>query len=477
MADNGLTEQVIAHDQSVKKEDFAKGAMTWVFPAFGYTNAYQKGTVLPKDLPMYSRYEFYSSRQVYELRSPYHESFWALTIGTAVSKGAAWGWEVSGAVPLRRKRLQSLLQHATCGILVGFVPFISAHLRSFLLTGMAIFEIERANKQAASTITGLHHLNPLRCRLTDNPREPVEYLDRAGDIHRMRWHDVIILADNPDPTEGDVSLVQSSTDRAWRMVTTLEAAHLYLYEKLTGDRPLALEFLQGISERHLAEAVNSNQAESARSGNVMFRGVTAIPIYSDVPINRVTIPIAEVPDGFDYQTIYDNAIVGYAGFTGQDVNDLDPRLAQRMSLGSGAQAIVLDQKAKGKGLAAWKADFANNVHRLLADLNTKFTWSELTVEDETREAQLVKARADARKAMQDNQEITPDQSRNMAADAGDIPREYLDQDLTPTNTVADDEPTESSAEDDSEAPKTEALVEEERGKSLTIAEAILEGFW
>ncbi len=426
--DNGeAAEAVLDHKRSVKKDDFARGTIQFVFPSYGYDAYFKKAVVLPRRLPYFNRWAFYTERDWTLLTTPYHEAVWANTVAIATTKAAAWGWEAIGDVPLRRKRLHELCLYATVGVFVGWVPFISAHLRSFLLTGKAIVEIERSTAAAGSRITALHHLNPLRCRFTDNPRKPVEYLDRRGQVHLLEHHQVMMFVDNPSPTEGDIYMQQSAAERVYDRIGTMEATHRYLYEKITGARALSYEFIQGVTQRMMEDAEKSSLMDRERSGNMLYRGVVAIPVPGDVPVQRVSIPIAEIPDGFAYQEIHDNTVIDYCASTGMDVNDVDPRLAQRASLGSGAQAVILAEKEKGKGLSAWRRSWTDNLAMLVAGTDTKFAWSERSLDDEGKAAINMKTRVETRKVMQEAGEIDQDQARSLAADEGDIPKEFLDK--------------------------------------------------
>lgn len=452
MAQNGTAEQVITYQNSVKKDDYAKGGITFVYPSYGYDGYTGARTALPQNLPAHNRYAFYSDMDWTLMRTPRHEGMWADAVYTAISKAAAWGWETSGAVPLRRKRLQELLLYSTAGVFVGYVPFITAHLRGYLLTGKGVFEIERETSAYSSRIKALHHLNPMRVRFTDNPEEPVEYMDRNGRVHRLRYHEVIMMGDQTDPTEGDLGTVESAAMRAYDRIKTMEAIHTYLYEKVTGARPLEIEFIQGVSDDNIRDAIRSSDSDLSRGGSIMYKGKMLVPIMGDLPINRVTIPVSSVPDSFNYQEIHDNTAVIYAASIGMDVNDIDPRLGQRAGIGSGAQSVVLEMKARGKGLAAWREDFIQQIHRLVADAGTTFAFSENYVDDEIKRAQLAQTRANTRKQMLENGEITQQQAQNMAADVGDIPKEFLQVDDTQTGIdESDDNPNEGPT------PKAEAV--------------------
>lgn len=462
-ADEVTLEQSVDQSRSVKRDDYSSGNAVFVFPAYGYNNFLGKSVVLPQDLPAYNRWSFYTYRDWVLLSTVHHEAMWAEAVATAVTKAAAWGWEIDGSVPLRRKRLQEILMYAGAGPLVGWVPFVSAHLRSYLLAGFSVVEIVRESNRYSSRITGINHLNPLRCRFTDNPRRPIEYLDRRGQVHTLDYWQVMMFVDQMDPTEGELSMMESAAARAYSRIATMEAVHRFLYEKVTGSRPLSIEFIQGVTADKLKDIALSSDNEQQRKGSVMFKGVVTVPIPGDIPIQRISIPISEVPDGFSYQEIHDNTAVDYAAAIGIDVNDLDPRIAQRGGLGTGAQAIVLDQKSRGKGLSAWRVDFTQQLHRLVAAVGTTFAWSEDNLDDDLKKAQLVQAHANARKVMQENGEIDQSESRNLAVDAGDLPPEMLlTADRTPGGSADNDDNPEAQPEQVAQQAEAQQPVQPEQ---------------
>jgi len=145
--------EALTYQKSVKKDDWVEkpGVFQFVVPGYGWSGSRKrKYNVLPQYLPSYTRYTYYSERDWVLLTTPEHEAMWANTIAVATTKAASLGYEIRGAVPARRKRAQSILNHASAGTFMGWVPFISAHIRSFLTVGRAHVEIERERKGAGS---------------------------------------------------------------------------------------------------------------------------------------------------------------------------------------------------------------------------------------------------------------------------------------------------------------------------------------
>ena len=425
--------------QSVTQDDMANGTIRWVFPTFGLGQRGRGFSTLPENVPAYTPHVYFRARDSVLLSTPFHEGMWADAVNIATTKTAAWDWEVESPIPIRRKRLQNILLQSSAGIFNGWVPFITAHLRSFLLAGISYVEIERETAAYTSRIKALHHLNPLRCQITDNPREPVLYFDRLGREHALKAHQVMIFGDGVDPTLGEKSLVESSAQRAYHSIILLSAIQTYLYEKVTGKRPLELNFVQGITNTHLTDAIKTTDEERRRGDSMLYMGVAVQAIPGDVPIQKVNIPLSGLPDNFDPQLLRDDAYIKYANAIGLDVNDLDPRLAVRSNLGSGAQAVILDQKSKGRGLVAWKKQWIHQLGFWVADMTTKFIFSEETPDDQDKQATIDGKHIKNTNDMVSGGIITTEQGKNLLVDESVLPREFLEEDVTGGETLDDDD--------------------------------------
>lgn len=444
---------------SVTKDDYSSSTLNFFIP--NYSGWGDNIPQLPQQLPAYNPSAFNSRRNIVSMSTVKLEPMWANAVAVAVTKATAWGWEVEGAVPLRRKRAQAFFMNATAGIFRGFVPFLQAHLSSYAMCGYAVVELEREKRPYGSRLRAPHHLNPLRCRLTDDPETPVLYLDRAGKVHELKYWQVAVIPDMADPTLGDFGMVQSAVARVYLTILTMSVIERYVYEKVSGNRPLSLEFIQGLTATSLDDAIKSAKMEQSNKGAVAYKGVAVVPIASDTPITRVSIPLAEIPDGFNAKEITDNTTVKYANALGLDVNDLDPRLAARQALGSGAQSIVLNEKAKGRGFAGWKTQWVSAVNYWALDTATRFYFVEPSLDDELKKAQKQQVEIGNITTMVDKQLIDATQAKNLAVDADLLPREFIDKDVTGGGTLGDDEkPTEDGEGGTAVAQDRDAAEEE-----------------
>ena len=95
------------------------------------------------------------------------------------------------------------------------------------------------------------------------------------------------------------------------------------------------------------------------------------------------------------------------------------------------------EKAKGKGLSAWRTQWTNNINQWVLDDATTFAFQEESLQDEQMKAQTASTRAGTRKSMVEAGEISPEESRNLAVDQGDLPEEFevdlveIDDPITP----------------------------------------------
>jgi len=431
---------------SVKRGD-DNGVIQFIMPSYLFNNA----PALPPTLPRTNDLIFagYNNpRDQVLLSTPRFEAQWASAIGIAIAKMVSMAFEIESDGPRLRGKAQHWLLNAGADMgLFGWVPFLSMHLRSYLGAGRAFVEIERATPARGSKVINIHHLDPLRCRLTGDPQEPVYYLSNDNQERPLKWYEVMPIIDLPDPTGGQDGQAFSATERAYGQIIKLAAIERYVYEKVSGQRPLALYFLGGASQRWVEDAIEGAKEDAARRNLTSYMGAAVKPIPGDVPLNLVEIPLAELPDGFDPERERNRADLIYSNAIGLDPQDINPELVGRQGLGStGNQSLVLADKSKGRGLAAWRQQFTHNLNELALSDKVLFTFSEIDLRDEEVAAGIKKTRAEARKTQVESGEITPEQATNLAVDEGDLPREFVRADITAGGTLTDTDKPEAEGE-------------------------------
>lgn len=441
---------LIDHKQSVKKADIGKNTSG---TNFVFWVPYTPNTIsqLPPRLPDPAQNYWGlwpNERDKILMSTVYFESFWAGAVGIEASKFASSGWALSSDKQRIQERFQNVLLNTSVGVMTGWVPFASAGYSSFANTGKWFIEVERYTRNRNSRIKALHHLSPRRCWLTTDPEIPVLYLDLQGSFHDLKRHQVMIFSDMPDPDENTQNSPLSCAVRAYDSILQLSALKWYLYEKMTGRRPLAFHFLQGVSDKTVQEAIENAQASADEVGVTSYMGAVMSAIMGDTQLNLVTVPLAEIPDGVNVEELRTYCHLEYANALGDDPTRLDPRLIGNRQLGAGAQARYLDLKARqGGSIVMLKRNLEHEILKLLRQEKIQFAFEEYDLSDEQARADVAQTRAETRKTQVESGEISTGQAANLAVDQGDIPPEFIPADETEHEILEDsDQPIDRGQE-------------------------------
>lgn len=379
-----------------------------------------------------------------------YEAVWAGAVAIAVTKVASLAWEVESDIPLRTKRGQELLLGSDAGN--GWVSFISKILQDFLLTNNGCFvEIVRATTSVNSSIIGLIPLDSLRCTRTGDPEHPVIYQDLRGAQHELRAEDVIMMADMPSSRASLFGSGKCAAARAYSSIYKLACIESYVSDKVSGRRPLAVHLINGLNDPQLKSVLLTAQSEADSRGVVAYMGAIMATVPGETTPGVATIPLADFPDNFDRKVELDISVLAYADNIGLDIQDLQPLTGQ--ALGTGAQSQVLNEKAKGKGLSAFRQQFVHSINTwVLPDLTTM-----VFVEKDWRDKQQA---ADVNKTIEAYTSdavakgiLTPQQGLQAMVDDDIYPKQYLPVDQTPDTSLSDTEkPEEEPIIQDEAAP-------------------------
>lgn len=357
------------------------------------------------------------------------DAMWSAAIGIALTKAAAMAWDVESEVVLRSTRAQELLLQADATSISGiggWVSYMHKQMRNFTCTnGGCYTEIIRATGAYGSRIVGLGHLSALRMRRTGDPEYPFIYIDRWGRQHVMRWWQVFNLVDMPDPDESSLGVGICAAERAYQQIRKLAALEQYLYEKISGSRPLALHIVNGLTRDQLMDMLSSASDSQAAKGMSMYMGaIVATTLKPDAAPSLVTIPLAELPDGFEAASERDRADLIYANALGLDPQDLKPMANQQM--GAGAQSAVLHQKAEGRGQAAYRQQLTHMINQLVLDDKTKFIFTERDYQDQQSAAAVATARAGFVTSLVAGGLLNAQQGQQILVEQGEIPKAIVE---------------------------------------------------
>lgn len=377
------------------------------------------------------------ARDVILRESVHLDGMWASAVNMAITKHVALGYALTDAEEAGRR-----LNRASALLHTYDTHALAQGLRDYLTTNAGQFVgIVRASRGPGAQATTLLHLDSLRCYPTNTPQYPVLYETPAGAWRLIPDYDLVHLVDMPSPETwrgGVLPVGLCAADRAWATVLKLTAMEVYYREKVSGSRNLAIHILNGISEQQLRDALDTTDEERDRRGFVLYKGSTILPTLKTEAPQLVTIPLAEIPDGFNVTDERRDAYLRIANAIGMFVGELQPLSGQ--GLGTGTQTIVLDEAAEGRGLAAWRSAFLEQINDRVLPGPVTFGWTNTNdMRDRTAKAEADKATADALAVMVQAGAITPAQMANILADAEIIPRAFVPLDATPGATLAEDD--------------------------------------
>lgn len=377
--------------------------------------------------------------------TPMREAMWASAVHIATSKVATRDWRLDGR---RTQYWHDLLNAADNN--QSFVSFIEKIARDFILTDNGCFvEIIRSHDARGARIIGLVPLSSWKCIRTGNPDKPLIYRDRNGHWHEMFDYQVISMCDEPENgfSYYNIDLGFCAASRAFPAIIKLAALETYIYEKISGKRPLDIALVNAqITSKQIQNAIDVQKQESIQKGFTSYMGVTIVPILDPTAAPAVAhIPIAGLPDNFKPEEERREAKLTYADAIGMDPLELDPELATRgKSLGTGAQAQVLDDKQTGRGMRTFDKKISFHLNDKVLPPRVQFSMYEIDLADLGRRAEISERRAKAMRELvganaEAPQIITPAEAKNALVDMDELPREFLAADLTGDEVLRDTE--------------------------------------
>lgn len=387
------------------------------------------------------------------------EAMWASAIARTATKFAAHGYTIRDADDSTRRvaASQALLKQANGG--EGWVLFAQKVIQDLLLCDNGVFiRIRRANERVETVrakaerepqftvidsapgarITGLYHLDSLRCTRTGNLAYPVRYRAVDGSEQVLRWDQVLMYADQPSPRASLYGVGRSAASRAYPVIAKLAAMEQMVYEFLSGGGANKLAFLQGLNDKTLQGILGSGKADAQMKGFLYYLGTILAAIPGDTPLTLTEVRLKELVQGFVPKDERDNAYLIYANAIGVPVQDIQPLSGQ--GLGTGTQTVVLQEAAQGIGLAAFLKWWEQTVSDRVLPASTELEFvDDHDVRDQKARAEVAKLRAETRAVQITSGEISPAMARQLAVDVDDLPREFIAGDATPGDQLSDDE--------------------------------------
>lgn len=386
---------------------------------------------LPFALPPYWSFE----RDRVMRRAVRKEGTWGTAINIAASRLASLGYEVDGDVGLRVRQARKMLGR-------DWIPLMQKTSQDFSSNDNGAFwEVIRAAKGPGSKVLGLARLSPARCIRTGDINIPVVYTDRLGMYHEMKDHQVITFSDMPNEDYFGVGLC--ATSRAYEDLYEHLAVKRFFKEKASGRRTMALDLVKGLAEERIAKGMADAKDDADNTGYTQWMGTTIVSTAnSEGQLTHVRINFVELPSWFKQGEHEDMTNVRYAAHLGIDAADLDPRL-QNANLGSGAQAVVLDEKQDSKGQIILRQQITaalNDTERWkVLSGSVTFAFSENDVRDQKAKADIASVEFANMASAVASGIVTVPEARAVLVDGGYLPASFDPRKADEEETLSDED--------------------------------------
>jgi hypothetical protein len=264
---------------------------------------------------------------------------------------------------------QAILRHANFG--AGWGQLMTQVVCDFLRydTGAFIEVIGGGDSYGELTgaITGIAHLDPLRCLPTGDPRYPVIYYDRWGGLHVMHFTRIIQLQDMNDgdefrPGYGDSALARAISIAA-RQMWQVRYINAYLDDEAAPGLDIIGGITKGMFDEVEAKFKMQQQMDSKPIWGKRMRFFTA---GANVSPEIKSIQWQTAPEKFDFRVYTDIDVDTLALAMGIDRLDL-MQLSGGGAIGSEGQSIIMHQKSKGKTIGFLITELERRFNDILPD--------------------------------------------------------------------------------------------------------------
>lgn len=354
------------------------------------------------------------------------EPLLASAVYSVCARDASFAWEIVPTDPRSNPRytqtaVTRMLKSAALGKGWGrFMMKVCTDL--YTQDNGAFCEIIRIdNNNPLSPVMGINNLDAANCTRTGDPAVPVLYQDRKGRFHALKAHQVVTFEEQPSPIEEMYDVQYSAVTRALRLSQIARSIFIYKDEKVSGRNPRAIDFVSGVSEQHIKDALRMAQVNLDNQGFMRYNSHVLVPGLD--PTQQVTtarVDLASLPDNFDFDSEMKWYVAILAMAFGVDYQEFAPLPSGAM--GSGAQSEILHLKTHGKGPATIMALFEhifNNSGILPATVQFRFLDHDAQAERQKAESAYTRARD--RSLRLSSGELDSVAARQLAVDAGDLP--------------------------------------------------------
>lgn len=283
-------------------------------------------------------------------------------------------WEIVGG-KTRTTYFSGILRDAQFGR--GWGDFISRVMTDYLRHDIGAFVevIAPGNPLRPPTgrVTGLAHLDSLKCYPTGDPQYPVLYEDKNGKMHLLHSSRVMHFVDMPDGDEDYRDYGLCALSRAIAVVERQMLMARYIRINLDDDPKPGMITASNMTRIELMRSKSQYDADQNADtrmpwGKVMwFFGTDP-----EHPAKLEALTFNTAPEGWDYPKYMDidvNQLATAFGIDKQEIWELNG-----VNVGSATQSVILDAKSKGKAFADYLTMWERELNRALLPLDLDFKW-------------------------------------------------------------------------------------------------------
>lgn len=391
------------------------------------------------------------------------EKLWAQALGIATSKIASQSWEIKGPTSTTARETRALMAFGAKGM--------SRVVTDYLIScNGAWVEIVHETRSAGSRVLGLVPLDSRRVTRTGDLDIPATYRLLDGREVQYRAHQIAEITDMPDPSGSWLGVGHCAADRAYSTIRRMHMVDLIVDDKISDRKPNKLVAVKGISRGEVENAFKQGEAQTASRGVILYQGAYFLVGLGDDKPEFSEIALKDLPENFDVAEERKHAMNQYANAIGLDPLDLQE---PRGGLGTGQQAEVLHEKAKGRGLGLFNAQWAQLMNGDVCSTRTTFAFNERDLRDELKREQVSKAKSDRVKVDIESGVLQPNQGLQVLVDEGVYPDEFLAQDVTDDATISGDENPDAVEAERNDADELNEVADEveELPDEITLKEA------
>ena len=350
------------------------------------------------------------------------------------------GWKITGP---KKEALYwtQVLQEADYGD--GWDSYVSKTAIDFLTTDDGTFT-EYGYEYEGGPVAGIFHLDSVRCFLTGNIENPVQYNDPKGTAHLLTPRMVGHFDSMPSPDEELHGKGFCAVSRALRAIRILIAIHQYEEEKLANLPPAGLATITGLTLDEVIKSFDLYDAMRESGKNLRFASVLwfvaqQLPPSGPIPQIKVDlVPFSSLPEAFDKAETIELYVRTLAIDFGVDVAEFWQTLRPSQKLKG--EILVQERKAKGKGPGELQISHERMLNYEVLSPGVKFEYNLQDSDDELRAAEIDSAHIENVKGMYETKRpdgaglIDRDEGRLLLVQQQVIPESFVP---SLTDTIAE----------------------------------------